>query len=199
MAFRRACATLFPVMKAQNRFHNRIVAAFMLIFFACAPGFAQTPELDALFGQLVTADEAAAGRIEKDIWRIWSRSGSPAFDLLLERGRRAMEQGDLDAAIEHLTALTDHAPDFAEGWNARATAYFQAGQFGPSVADIHHTLALNPRHFGALSGFGMILEAMGRPDQALTVYRAALAIHPHLQAVLEAVKRLEAKAAGQEI
>lgn len=186
-------------MKAPDRFHNRIVAAFMLIFFACAPVFAQTPELDTLFDRLAVADARTAARIEKDIWREWSRSGSAAYDLLLERGRRAMEQGDIEAAIEHLTALTDHAPDFAEGWNARATAYFQAGEFGPSVADIQRTLALNPRHFGALSGFGLILEALERPEQALAVYRAALAIHPHLQAVLEAVARLEAKAAGQEL
>ena len=101
--------------------------------------------------------------------------------------------------IKHLTALIDHAPDFAEGWNARATAYFQAGEFGPSVADIAQTLRLNPRHFGALSGFGMILEETGRKDEALEVYRAALAIHPHLQGVLEAVDRLEREKSGQDL
>ncbi|MGB8812853.1 MAG: tetratricopeptide repeat protein [Paracoccaceae bacterium] len=188
-------------------FHNRILAALVAIFIACVPVMAQTggqtpgkaPDLDAMFTELATADEAAAGRIEADIWREWSKSGSPAMDLLLERGRQAMEQGDFEAAIEHLTALIDHAPDFAEGWNARATAYFQAGQFGPSVADIQHTLALNPRHFGALAGFGMILEELDRPEQALEVYRAALAIHPHLQGVLEGIERLETEAAGQAL
>ncbi|MDT8856702.1 tetratricopeptide repeat protein [Paracoccaceae bacterium Fryx2] len=186
-------------MKAQGWLHNRIVAAVLPIFLACAPVAAQTPELDALFDRLATADERAAGRIASDIGRVWSRSGSAAMDLLLQRGRDAMESGDLPAAIEHLTALTDHAPDFAEGWNARATAYFQAGDFGPSVQDIRHVLALNPRHFGALAGFGMILEELGRDAQAVEVYRAALAIHPHLEGVLEAVKRLEGKAAGQEL
>ncbi|HEX9856872.1 MAG TPA: tetratricopeptide repeat protein, partial [Paracoccaceae bacterium] len=152
-----------------------------------------------LFDKLATADARAAGRIEADIWREWSKSGSPAMDLLLERGRQAMQQGDTEAAIEHLTALTDHAPDFAEGWNARATAYFQAGKYGPSVADIRRTLVLNPRHFGALAGFGMILEELGRNEQALEVYRAAIAIHPQLQGVLEAIDRLEAAAAGQKL
>lgn len=186
-------------MKARSPFHNYIVAAILPIFLACAPVAAQTPELDGLFDRLKVATAAEAGKIEEDIWREWSKSGSASFDLLLERGREAMAQGDLEAAIDHLTALTDHAPDFAEGWNARATAYFQAGQYGPSVADIQRTLALNPRHFGALAGFGMILEELERTEQALEVYRAALAIHPHLHGVLEAVERLEAARAGQEL
>lgn len=199
MAFPDACAKLLTVMKAHPWLHNRIVAAFVLFFLACVPVSAQTTELDALFDKLLTADDRTAPRIEQDIWREWSRSGSPAMDLLLERGRKAMQQGDWAAAIEHLTALTDHAPDFAEGWNARATAYFQAGLYGPSIQDIRHVLALNPRHFGALAGFGAILEELDRPKEALEVYRAALAIHPHLAGVLESVKRLENDAAGQQL
>lgn len=114
-------------------------------------------------------------------------------------GRKALAAGDTRTAIDHLTALIDHAPDFAEGWNARATAYFQAGMFGPSMADIAHVLTLNPRHFGALAGLGTMLEQMDRPKPALEAYRAALAIHPHLDGVEQAVERLEAKAAGQEL
>lgn len=121
------------------------------------------------------------------------------MDLLLQRGRDAMDEGDTTAAIEHFTALIDHAPDFAEGWNARATAYFQAGQYGPSVADIQHVLALNPRHFGALAGFARILEDTGQPERALQLYQAALAIHPNLDGVREAVERLQTTAAGQEM
>jgi tetratricopeptide (TPR) repeat protein len=102
-------------------------------------------------------------------------------------------------AIDHFTALIDHAPDFAEGWNARATAYYQAGEFGPSVADIGHVLTLNPRHFGALAGLGAIFEELERPEQALEVYRAALAIHPQQPGVLEAVERLQALTQGQDL
>ena len=155
--------------------------------------------LDDLFAKLLTADDATSARLEQDIWREWSKSGSPAMDLLLQRGRDAMAVGDNDAAIEHLTALIDHAPEFAEGWNARATAYFQAGELGPSISDIGHVLTLNPRHFGALAGLGMIFEQLEKPEKALEVYRAALAIHPHLGGVMESIKRLEADAAGQEL
>lgn len=185
-------------MKARGWFHNCIVASLLPIFLAGA-ALAQTPALDDLFTRLKDADEASSGRIEREIWSEWSKSGSPAMDLLLKRGRDAMAAGDMKVAIEHFTALVDHAPDFAEGWNARATAFFQAGEFGPSVADIAQVLRLNPRHFGALSGFGMILEETGRDTQAMEVYRSALAIHPHLTGVLDAIKRLEAKADGQDL
>jgi tetratricopeptide (TPR) repeat protein len=137
--------------------------------------------------------------LERQIWREWSKSGSAAMDLLLQRGRDAMDDGDTAAAIEHFTALIDHAPDFAEGWNARATAYFQIGQYGPSVADIQHVLALNPQHFGALAGFARILEETEQPDRALQLYQAALAIHPNLDGVRDAIERLQIKAAGQEM
>jgi tetratricopeptide (TPR) repeat protein len=198
MAFPRRHATL-SFMKAHVRLHNRIVAAVLPIFLLCAPAGAQTPELDTLFTDLATADSRAARRIERQIWMEWSKSGSAAMDLLLQRGRDAMQAGDFPLAIEHFTALIDHAPDFAEGWNARATAYFQVGQFGPSIADIQHVLALNPRHFGALTGLATIFETLDRPEQALKAYRAALAIHPHLDGVEDAVKRLETKADGQEL
>ncbi|RUS63295.1 hypothetical protein EGN72_05055 [Pseudorhodobacter sp. E13] len=186
-------------MKPRAPFHNRIVAALfpILIGFAPVPSFAAG--LDDLFTQLQSAEPAAAARLERQIWREWSKSGSAAMDLLLQRGRDAMDAGETQAAIEHFTAVIDHAPDFAEGWNARATAYFQAGQFGPSVADIQQVLRLNPRHFGALSGFARILEETEQDERALQVYKAALAIHPHLSGVKEAVERLQTKAAGQEM
>ena len=186
-------------MKALSVLHNRILAALVLIFFACLPAVAQTAKLDDLFAKLLTADEEGAPKIEQEIWIEWSKSGSPAMDLLLERGRTAMAMGAPDVAIEHLTALIDHAPEFAEGWNARATAYYQTGDFGPSIADIGHVLSLNPRHFGALSGLGSIFEELERPKQALEVYKAALAINPHQVGVVEAVKRLEAQLQGQDL
>lgn len=186
-------------MEVRRPLANRIVAALLPILLLSAPSAAQTPQLDELFTELLQADDRSAGRIEREIWAEWSKSGSAAMDLLLERGRAAMQAGDLAAAIEHLTALTDHAPDFAEGWNARATAYFQTGEYGPSISDIGRTLTLNPRHFGALSGLAMILEEIGDPAGALEAYKAALAINPHLDGVDEAVERLKAEAAGQEL
>ena len=198
MAFPGSCANIY-VMKAQKRLHNVILAAVLPFFLLCSQVGAQTADLDDLFAKLLTADAPTSERLEQDIWREWSKSGSPAMDLLLQRGRDAMAVGDNDAAIEHLTALIDHAPEFAEGWNARATAYFQAGELGPSISDIGHVLTLNPRHFGALAGLGMIFEQLEKPKKALEVYRAALAIHPHLAGVLESIARLEAEAAGQAL
>lgn len=179
---------------------NRIVAALVLLFLTCMGALAQDAvKLDGLFERLKTAEAAEAGRIEREIWIEWSKSGSPAEDLLLQRGKDALDMGDYPAAIEHFTAIIDHDPDFAEAWNARATAYYMAGEFGPSVADIGKVLTLNPRHFGALSGLAMILEESGKPEKALDVYRAALAIHPHLQGATEAVERLSKEAEGQEL
>jgi tetratricopeptide (TPR) repeat protein len=195
MAFPAAHATLCN-MKPRKPFHNRVVASLFAIALAFPAG-AET--LDEMFTQLQTAEGPAAGRLERKIWREWSKSGSPAMDLLLQRGRDAMEAGNTAIAIEHFTALIDHAPDFAEGWNSRATAYFQAGQLGPSVADIAQVLTLNPRHFGAMSGFARILEDTDQPDRALTMYQAALAIHPHLTGIEDAVKRLQTAASGQEM
>jgi tetratricopeptide (TPR) repeat protein len=186
-------------MKLWSQFHNHIVAALLPLFLLCAPAFGQTPKLDDLFQRLKTADAQAAGRLEAEIWIEWSKSGSPAMDLLLDRGRKAMAAGVNDVAIEHLTALVDHAPDFAEGWNARATAFYSAGQFGPAVSDIGRVLSLNPRHFGALAGLAMIFEGLDRKAKALEVYRAVLAIHPHAAGVSDAIERLETALQGQDL
>ena len=159
----------------------------------------QAEILDQLFTELADLDNENWAMIEQNIWIQWSRSGSPAMDLLLERGRLAMAAGDYQGAIEHLTALIDHAPEFAEGWNARATAFFQAGEFGPSIEDVRHVLALNPRHFGALAGLGMMLEELHYDKDALEAYEAARAIHPRSPGVLLGIERLHKKLDGQDI
>ena len=186
-------------MKALHPFLNRIVAALLPFLLLVPAAQAQNARLDELFSELSQPDLKNWQRVEQEIWREWSKSGSATMDLLLERGRDALANGDSTTAIEHLTALVDHAPDFAEGWNARATAYYDAELYGPALADIGQTLTLNPRHFGALSGLAMILEELGQDESALRVYRRTLAIHPHQPTILEAVQRLEAKAAGQEL
>ena len=185
-------------MKALRVLHNCIVASLLVLSLA-APVRADVARLDDLFQQLQTATDEEARAISDNIWMEWSKSGSPAMDLLLKRGRDAMNAGFPMVAIEHFTALIDHAPDFAEGYNARATAYFQTGDLGPSVADIAKTLTLNPRHFGALAGLGMIFEQLDQPEKALEVYQAALAINPHMPDVRDAVKRLEISVGGQDL
>ncbi len=187
-------------MSFRTRILNRIVAALLPLVFGCAAALALDVEkLDGLFTRLQSAGEEEAGRIETEIWLEWSKSGSPAMDLLLQRGRDAMAVGDYMTAVSHFSAIIDHDPEFAEAWNARATAYYSAGDFGPSIADIARVLTLNPRHFGALSGLATMLEETGKTERALDAYKAALALHPHLEGVQDAIERLETEAEGQEL
>ena len=184
-------------MKAQQWLLNSIATSLLGIFLASAA--MADDALDDLFKRLKAAGPDEAGRIQREIQITWDKSGSAAMDLLLQRGRDALMAGDTDKAIEHFTALTDHAPAFAEGWNALATAYYTAGAFGPSVEDIGKTLTLNPKHFGALAGLGMILEEIGKPEKALEAYHAALAIHPNLDGIVDRAAALETEIAGQDL
>jgi tetratricopeptide (TPR) repeat protein len=181
-----------------------ILLASAVAFLTAGPALSQAnqadrDELDRLFAELGTAEATQAPRIINRISRIWARSGSDTADLMLERGREAMQGGNLIVAVEHFTALIDHAPDFAEGWNARATAYFLMGEFGLSVADIAETLQRNPVHFGALAGLGMIYEELGELEGAYAAYRAAQSVNPHLENVNRAVERLSQAGIGRAI
>jgi len=160
---------------------------------------AQSATLDELFDSLRARDATSWEAIEDRIWAALSQTGSPSMDLLLERGREAISDGEPEAAIEHLTALVENAPEFAEGWSARATAFFHADLYGPALSDIARALALEPRHFGAIAGLGRILEETGDTAAALDAYRAAVAIHPHRPDLREAVERLEAELQGKTI
>lgn len=174
----------------------------LLLAVACSVasvGWADTEKLNQLFDELQQPDLPNWQAVEAQIWEEWSKSGSPAMDLLLIRGREALDAEDLEASIEHLSALTDHAPDFAEGWNARAMAFYHAEEFGLSLADIERTLMLNPRHFGALAGLATILEVLDQPRAALSAYRAAHTIHPHQPTVEEAIERLERELGDTEL
>lgn len=181
----------------KHSFLNRAVAAILALVLA--GGMALAQDLDRMLDQLAQPDNQGWRRLERQIITEWSKSGSAAMDLLLTRGRDAIRAAEYPAAIEHFTALVDHAPDFAEGYNGRATAYFHAGLYGPAMEDLARALALNPRHFRALSGLGTILAETDQKDRALAAFRAALAIHPHLEDVWDAVKRLETDLNGQSI
>lgn len=155
-------------------------------------------ELNALFDELRNPELSDWKKVEKDIWEEWSRSGSDAMDLLLTRGRKAMSERNYAKAVEHFSAIIDHSPDFAEAWNARATAFFAWDRYGMSIADIQQTLVLNPRHFGALQGLGRILEELEDYDNALRAFQAAIAIHPHRPDLKAHIERLEQKISGQD-
>ncbi|MDO5646404.1 hypothetical protein [Paracoccus sp. (in: a-proteobacteria)] len=166
-----------------------------IFFVSNAPLFAQDFDAEDAYDRLSQPGEG--WRIaESDLLREWSRSGSASMDLLLRRGEQALDDGDIPTAIGHLTALTDHAPDFAAGWQARAAAYAAAGYYGPAAADLARALDLQPRHFAALTQLGAMLEEMNDDDRALTAYRESLKIHPHQQEAIDAVARLERRGQG---
>mgnify|MGYP003391531935 FL=1 len=182
-------------MGERRKQHSAGIALVMLGLGLAAPAVAQTlsppetasapspgeatPEasaaetLDTLFSELADPDREDWQGVEGEIVRLWSRSGSDAMDLLLRRGNEAMQAEDYPLAIEHFSALIDHAPDFAEGWNARATTYFLMDEYSLAIADVEHVLALNPRHFGALAGLAFILEELNQPELALKALNAA--------------------------
>jgi tetratricopeptide (TPR) repeat protein len=152
------------------------------------------PRLDGLFTQLREATDAReAQRVERVIWQIWFQADDGATRSLMELGLAAMQRNDLPAALQLFDAITVQRPDFAEGWNRRATVLFMLGAHERSLADIEKTLTLEPRHFGALSGLGMIRSAQNRPEDALKAFEAALKLHPHLTGVKQNVEALRRK------
>lgn len=166
-----------------------------------AKDVAQEPkaQLDALFATLADANADNPAQVQRRIAAIWSSSDSDSMDFLLSRGQAALAAEEYDKAVAHLSALIALAPTFAEAWNARATAHFLQDEFWLSVADIQQVLALEPRHFGALTGLGVILERIGDEVGALRAQREALRVNPHLDDAREAVERLAPGVDGRDI
>lgn len=175
------------------------VAVFALMVGYSLPLQAQAPDLQQLLAELANPETENWQSIERQIRTEWSKSGSASMDLLLQRGEKAMEDQDFDLALEHLTALTDHAPDFAEGWNARATALFNKELYGPALEDLSRALTLNPQHFGAMIGLAVILQDVGMLNEALEAWRMVEAANPHRPEIGEAIDALEKMVAGQTL
>ncbi|WP_380054160.1 tetratricopeptide repeat protein [Falsihalocynthiibacter sp. SS001] len=190
-------------MSVINPFLNRVVTAFLFLavisLVSVHPVAAQTRDLDALFAELADPENEDWEDTEDEIRRIFADSGSESMNMLLERGHRSLELGDYLVAIDHFTALTDHSPDFAEGYNARATAYYLIGMFGPSMEDISRVLTLEPRHFDAMVGMARILEESGKPKQALEVFEQVAILHPHEPNVADDIARLNALVGGTNL
>lgn len=155
--------------------------------------------LDALFAALAASGEQEWQPLQQQIMATWARSESPSMTLLLARATRAIEAKDYDTALLFLDDLVRLAPSYAEAWNRRATVYFLQQRYGHSIADIQRTLALEPRHFGALAGLGIILDRLDRDADAYRVFKRALEIHPHLEGAREAVERLEPDVVGRDL
>ncbi len=156
--------------------------------------------LDFLFDALkVAPDPDTAKQVENRIWALWLASGSDTANLLMNRAKTAADDNDLDLALQFLDSIVKIKPDYVEAWNRRATIRYMRKEYGQSLEDIREVLRREPRHFGAMSGLGMILQEFGDEKHALDVFRRALAVHPHLQKIPDIVKSLTEKVEGRDI
>ena len=128
---------------------------------------------------------------EQALWLLWSRSGDAQIDALMAKGVEAMQSGSYADAISTFTQVIEKKPDFAEGWNKRATAHYLAGQLEKSIADCHEVLKRNPGHFGALSGMGQIYFQLEDNEAALLWYRKAFEVNPNMLGVEMQIRLLE--------
>lgn len=185
---------------------RRVAAlAVFLMALAAAPAalFAdQTdPRLDRLFESLGQAEDPALARItEQLIWSVWfAYPQDPDIERRMRAAQGAMAEEDFETAEALLDTIVADAPDYAEGWNRRATLRYRIGDFQGSMADIAQVLTLEPRHFGALSGMGLILLQRGDLEQAIAAYRAALEVNPTLPAARAHIAYLEEQLAGERL
>ena len=157
------------------------IAAIVMLPLAAASADQTDPRLDRLFAVLQTTDsDREARQAEQLIWAIWVHSDNPSAQSTMSNGIEAMSRNLLDDALAIFDRLVLEAPDFAEGWNKRATVHFMLGNYEESIADVDHTLDLEPRHFGALSGLGQISLAQRDEVAALAAFEDALAVNPPL-------------------
>ena len=155
------------------------------------PAEVRSDQLDTLFARLYQSDGAGAQSIEQKIWALWGASDSATAEVLLQQSGKAIDAGAPAEALSILDRLIGAYPDFAEAWNKRATLYFMMKRDDASLKDIEHVLDLEPRHFGALAGRGMILQRQKKYAAALESYQQALKINPGLEAVKDSIKQLE--------
>jgi Flp pilus assembly protein TadD len=150
------------------------------------------PRLEVLFEQLQMAPDAvAAAPIEELIWQIWLQHEDAGVEHLMQTGIDQMNAGQTSAALATFTQLVSQAPDYAEGWNKRATLYYLLGDYARSELDIQQTLALEPFHFGALSGRGLVKMGQRDYEGARRAMLSALEVHPNMESVKSNVQELD--------
>ena len=163
---------------------RRLAAAWM--------GDLGTPaDLPALFKTLRDQDDLVRALSQNSIWQVWSRSGDPRVDGLFAVGVEQMNHGQAQAAIGTFTEIIKLKPDFAEGWNKRATVYFLMGEYDKSLRDCDEVIKRNPQHWGALSGYGQIYLHLDKPEQALAYFERAVAVNPNLQQIEYLIEELK--------
>jgi tetratricopeptide (TPR) repeat protein len=156
--------------------------------------------IDQLFERLAAAgNENEANNLSEQISRIWSRSGSDTLDLLMERVQQAQQGGDSVIALDILDSIVALKPDFVEAYNRRAAIHFQRKDMDAAMRDLRQTLAMEPRHFQALAGVGLVYQAGGEPRLALRAFREALKLNPHLKGIKESAEKLALEHDGRGI
>ena len=181
--------------------HFKFIACSLIICFVSITAWSQSIDSQdderILLQRLAEATSLSeAKKFDRELQAIWSKSGSSAMDLLLRRGRDAFERDEYVLAIQHFTALIDHAPDFAEGWHSRAQAFFHAELIGPAISDMERSLELNPNNYHAIFGLAMILERIGNFDEASKGYQVVKKMHPNHEDIDGALKRIDSQTNG---
>src|SRR4051812_42280200 len=157
-----------------------------------SPAETRADMVDRLFGRLVKAtSREEAHTVEESIWKLWMTSDSPTAEVLLEQAAKASAAGENQAALDILNSLIAVHPEFTEAWNKRATVYFLMGRYQESLADIDKVLEREPRHFGALSGQGMIKQKLGDLSAARAAFSEALAVNPNLEGAKRALEEID--------
>lgn len=174
------------------------LAALLLALAPAAEADQTDPQLPGLFAKLKMARSASeAFATEQAIWKLWGETQDDDARFPFTRGIESMEERDFKEALRHFTEATRRQPKFAEAWNKKATVEYLLGDFAASVASIERTLALEPRHFGALSGLGLINMALDRTEAAVKAFEAALEVHPFLSGGRVRLKELKEKLSGK--
>jgi tetratricopeptide (TPR) repeat protein len=176
-----------------------LLGSVALVIACMGPALADQQDfrLDGLFARLqTTSSRPEAEAAQRQIWLIWTECDDSQADRLMQGGIQAMAARRHGLALQYFDRLVERAPDFAEGWNKRATVHYLMEDYAASVFDIERTLELEPRHFGALSGLGMIYDAIGEPAAALRSFEAAVAINPHLDGTRQRIDELRRQLRG---
>jgi tetratricopeptide (TPR) repeat protein len=148
-------------------------------------------DADRVLDRLGDSDPRVRLAAQASIWQIWNRSGDPEIDKLFAQGVQQMQAAALDDALTTFNEIVSRKPDFAEGWNKRATIYFLRGQYEKSLADCDEVFKRNAQHFGALSGAGQIHLQLGNPRRALEFFRRAVEVNPNLDEAAQMIPLLE--------
>ncbi len=151
-----------------------------LLFASSLKADQNDARLEDLFEILSTTEsDVQINEVTSSIWDIWYETNDPSIEADFYRGLESMSTGDLLMAVAFFTRVIEKNPNFAEGWNKRATVYYMLGKFDASMMDIHETLKLEPRHFGAMDGMGLIFIHLEKFDKAIDIYDQMLKIFPN--------------------